>query len=149
MKRFFSLGLIAMVLAAFTFTSCSKDDEEPANVLVGKWKATSIESSIGSSSMTMNGILVSFVTAEFTNGGKAVLCGLEDDASGTYSITGDNTVTITIAGVQMKYTFTVTGDTLVLEREYYLDQSTDTEYETEPENVSTVKAKEKTTYKRS
>ena len=38
MKKIFGLGLIATVLAVFTFSSCSKDDDDS---IVGKWEYTS------------------------------------------------------------------------------------------------------------
>ena len=43
MKNIFRLGLMATILAAFTFASCSKDDDEIKSDLIGKWIGTTTE----------------------------------------------------------------------------------------------------------
>ncbi|MBR4620878.1 MAG: lipocalin family protein [Salinivirgaceae bacterium] len=45
MKKIFGLGLLAVVLASFTFvfTSCSKDDDEISSDIIGEWIAESTE----------------------------------------------------------------------------------------------------------
>ena len=137
MKRFFSLGLIATVLAAFTFTSCSKDDDDDASI-VGKWQYTSMK-------IEGNGVTLSFEAEEgeieiieFKSDGTYVstseMGGDKEVVTGKYSTNGDViTVTDDKFKEEEKMKFSLSGNTLVFFEEGYYNVIEDTFYETQPE----------------
>jgi len=147
MKRFFSLGLMALVLSVFVFASCSKDDDGDDNALVGKWTVSSYSFSSGGNKINTSGALMD-MTYEFKSSGKITITQFGMSVSGKYSITDDTSVTLSLEGETMKYQYTVSDGTLVLSRDYYVNPTTDEEYDTKPEGVNVDQANEKYTLKR-
>ena len=149
MKKFFSLGLIATVLAVFTFSSCSKDDDDDS--IVGKWALTSMK-------LEGNGISFSYdvdegysETLEFKSDGTCISTsefdGDKDVATGKYSVSG-NVLSVTDEDGTEKINFSVSGNTLTLYNEGYYDASEDEFLETQPAGKDYPKVKMSMIYKR-
>lgn len=135
MKRIFSLGLIATVLAAFTFTSCSKDDDDDASI-VGKWKLETINEKGGGIDVTISAAdMGSTDIMEFKNDGTYTTTseydGEKEVSTGKYTTKG-NVLTLTNEDGTENIKFSISGNKLTLQGEYYYDEENDEEYETQP-----------------
>ncbi len=153
MKRFFSLGLIATVLAALSFTSCSKDED--SGDIVGKWKLVSLKMEIeGGMSMTFEGEDLAAETVEFKNDGTSVATIVDEDEAepqvikSKYVISGDVLTTTDEDGTVEKAKFSVSGNTLVITMEGYYDMANDVMYEKQPSGADYPKVSQKLTFKR-
>ena len=151
MKRIFSLGLIATVLAAFTFTSCSKDDDDDDASIVGKWSLTSTKIASGGESITISKENLSDDILEFKDNGtfKAIIEeeGVKEEFSGTYKISGNILTTTDEEGTE-NIKFSISGNKLTLQYEYYYDEENDEEYETQPAGKNYPKVTESLIYTR-
>lgn len=152
MKRFFSLGLIATVLAAFTFTSCSKDDDDDASI-VGKWQYASMTIEGSGVSVTFDAEKGDIDILEFKSDGTYVSTSeIEGDTevvTGKYTINGDVlTITDDKFKEEEKIKFSLSGNTLVVYEEGYYDAAKDEFYDTQPEGEDFPKVKMSMTYKR-
>ncbi len=152
MKRFFSLGLIAIVLAAFAFTSCSKDDDDDSNGIVGKWELVSMKMEAGGMSLTFEGEDLDTDIMEFKSDGTCTSTSEEDGKTvvdkGKYSISGDVLTVTDEEGTKESIKFSISGNTLVLYQEGYYDTLNDKIYEKQPEGQDYPYAKMSMTYKR-
>lgn len=121
MKNIFKFGLLAVVLAAFTFTSCSKDDDEIKSDLIGKWIGTSTELYCGKILMSKDThTSEKYDSWEFKSNGKAERI---DKSTGsiskhetyTFSLI-DNSIELTndISKEKTFYDFIVYGNDLTL-----------------------------------
>ena len=151
MKRFFSLGLIATVLAAFTFTSCSKDDDDAS--IVGKWQYASMTIEGSGVSVTFDAEKGDIDILEFKSDGTYVSTSeIEGDTevvTGKYTLNGDVlTITADIFKEEEKIKFSLSGNTLVVYEEGYYDAAKDEFYDTQPEGEDFPKVKMSMTYKR-
>lgn len=151
MKKFFSLGLIATVLAVFTFSSCSKDDDDS---IVGQWKLETMK-------LEGNGVSISFSAEEmggtdiieFKSDGTYVSTSVDEDGDkevvkGKYSVNGSVLTATFDDGDSEKINFSVSGNTLVLYEEGYYDMLNDEMYDKQPEGADYPKVKESMIYKR-
>ena len=84
---------------------------------------------------------------EFTSNYKYVIYSIdeEDEDTGVYSISGD---VLTLSDVEDVFRFSVSGDTLILEANFYYNPETEDEYETKPEDENCVPVVERWTLKR-
>ena len=150
MKRFFSLGLIATVLAAFAFTSCSKDDDDAS--IVGKWKLESMKMNVGGMSLTFEGEDLDVETMEFKSDGTYVSSteveGKTEVIKGNYTINGDVLTTTDDDGTVEKVKFSVSGSKLVVTLEGYYDMLNDKIYDKQPEGEDFPKVSQTLTFKR-
>jgi|GEM_PF-2318722 len=136
MKRFFSLGLIATVLAAFSFTSCTNDDDESGNI-VGKWKIVSITTESGDSAVIIyEGQELETEIWEFRSDGTCIYTsefeGEKSIDNATYTINGNYIYITYLDGVVEKKIFSISGNNLVLYQDGYYDAIKDETYETKP-----------------
>ena len=151
MKWFFSLGLIATVLAAFAFTSCSKDDDDDS--IVGKWEYTSTKIEGNEYSKTYDREEGESEIFEFKSDGTCVNTteydGDIDVVTGKYTTSG-NTLSIIDDedGDEYKIKFSVSGNTLTLYEEGYYDLKEGEFCETQPAGENYVKVKMSMIYKR-
>ena len=119
MKKF--IIALAAAIAAFGFTSCKKDADQTTadHAIVGTWKATKMEMSIGN--MTQE-IELSEMGGEieftFENDGTGYVAAFFDgeklDAEMTYTVSG-NMLSMTVEGDTVTYPFKVDGNHMALE----------------------------------
>ena len=150
MKRFFSLGLIATVLAAFAFTRCSKVDDDD---IVGKWKLETMKLegsgvSISFSAEDMGGTDIIEFKSDGTYVSTSEMDGEKEVVKGKYSVNGSVLTATYDDGDSEKINFSVSGNTLVLYEEGYYDMLNDEMYDKQPEGADYPKVKESMIYKR-
>jgi hypothetical protein len=151
MKKFFSLGLIATVLAVFTFSSCSKDDDDS---IVGKWKLETMKIEGSGVSMSVNvAELGGSDIIEFKSDGTYVSTSVDEDGdtevvTGTYSVSGSVITAIFSDGDSSKINFSLSGNTLEFYEEGYYDADEDEMYYKQPAGKNFPKVKESMIYKR-
>ena len=150
MKKIFSLGLIATVLAAFTFSSCSKDDDDDS--IVGKWELTSMKMEAEGISLTFEGEDLGSEILEFKSDGTCISTS-EDEGEvevtqGKYSVSGSELTVTDEEGTVEKIKFSLSGNTLVMYQEGYYNMLTDEFYEKQPAGQDYPYAKMSMTYKR-
>lgn len=114
MKRFF---LLTAILAVFGLSSCQKD---PANAIVGKWEAVSMEATIAGVNMTVD-MADTGMTMEFTfndDGSGSLYFGSEygdsESQAFTYSVKG-NMLYVTADDETEGIPISIDNDTMTIE----------------------------------
>lgn len=151
MKKFFSLGLIATVLAVFTFSSCSKDDDDS---IVGQWKLETMKIEGSGVSINVNvAELGGSDIIEFKSDGTYVATSVDEDGDtevvkGKYSVNGSVLTATYDDGDSEKINFSLSGNTLEFYEEGYYDVAEDEMYYKQPAGKNFPKVKESMIYKR-